>query len=143
VQEISSQKASESRLRVFVCYAHRDERWAKWISDHLAISGFDVWRDVEALPAAESWTNAMDQALRKSDLVVAVMSPAFFESEWAQTETAAAAAKNMPIIPVLIEPCKVRGFLSYLNWADLTKDREGGMQHVIEAASHLGAPAGG
>jgi hypothetical protein len=71
------------------------------------------------------------------------MSPAFFESQWAQTETAAAAAKKMPIIPVMIEPCKVSGFLSYLNWADLTKDREGGMQDVIEAASQLWAPAGG
>ena len=87
--------------------------------------------------------HAIDQALRDSNLVVAVMSPAFFESEWAQTETAAAAAKKMPIIPIMIEPCKVRGFLSYLNWADLTTDREAGMQHVIEAASYLGAPAGG
>ncbi|MBZ5621629.1 MAG: toll/interleukin-1 receptor domain-containing protein [Acidobacteriia bacterium] len=124
MQENSSQKAPESQPRVFVCYAHRDERWAKWISNYLGVRGFDVWRDVEALPAGASWTNAIDQALSESNLVVAVMSPAFFESEWAQTETAAVAAKKMPIIPVMIEPCKVRGFLSYLNWADLTEDRE-------------------
>jgi hypothetical protein len=87
--------------------------------------------------------DSIDQSLRESNLVVALMSPAFFESDWAQTETAWAAAKKMPVIPVMIEPCEVRGFLSYFNWADLTKDREGGMQRVVEAVSRLGEPVVG
>jgi hypothetical protein len=47
----------------------------------------------------------------------------------------------VPIIPVMVEPCEVQGFLKNYNWADLTSDRDSGLQAVIRAAEHLPAQA--
>ncbi len=62
--------------------------------------------------------------IEKSDVVLAILSPSYFQSAWCQQETAAAAASKVPIIPVMVEPCEVQGFLKNYNWADLTSDLE-------------------
>jgi hypothetical protein len=135
-------KTIPEHRRIFVCHAAHDRSWAEWISDYLLGHGFDVWRDDVAIPAGESWLVSIGQALRQSNVMIAVMSPAFFKSEWAQTETASAAAMKMPIIPVMVEQCEIKGLLSFINCADLTKDRDAGMLRVVEAARQLGAQSG-
>jgi hypothetical protein len=70
---------------------------------------------------------------------LAVLSPNYFQSAWSQQETAAAAASKVSIIPVLVEPCEVQGFLRNYNWADLTFDRDSGLREVIRAAEQLPA----
>lgn len=51
-------------------------------------------------------------------------------------EVVYAATRKIPIIPVLIEPCKVEGLLSYSNSADLT-NRSDVLRRLIEAVDHL------
>jgi hypothetical protein len=43
------------------------------------------------------------------------------------------------IIPVMVEPCEVRGFLKFYHFADLTSDRDSELQAVIQAAEQLPA----
>lgn len=93
--------------------------------------------DVASLPTSASLWQGIDEALARSSAVVVLMSPAYFQSEWAQRETASAAALKIPIIPALIEKCEVTGFLSLLNWANLTEDRERGLIALTEATKHF------
>jgi hypothetical protein len=45
----------------------------------------------------------------------------------------------VPVIPVKVEPCEVRGILANYIWADLTADRERGLRAVLEAVERLPA----
>ena len=128
-----------SKNSVFISYARRDKQWAEWLGERLAKHGFRIWTDTTSVPAGESFFAELNKTIEKSDVVLALMSPDYFRSAWCQQETAAAAASKVPIIPVLVEPCEVQGFLRYYNWADLTSDPDSGLRAVIQAAEHLPA----
>lgn len=81
----------------------------------------------------------LKRTIESSDVVLVILSPGYFQSTWCQQETAVAAASRVPIIPVLVEPCEVQGFLQYYNRADLTSDRDSGLRAVIQAAEQLPA----
>jgi hypothetical protein len=91
------------------------------------------------VPAGESFIAELNKTIEKSDVVLVLLSPNYFQSAWCQQETAAAAASKEPIIPVMVEPCEVQGILRFYNWADLTTDRDSGLRAVIQAAERLPA----
>jgi hypothetical protein len=126
-----------SRNQVFISYARRDRRWAEWLGDRLAKHGFRIQTDTTSVPTGASFIAELNKTIEKSDVVLAILSPSYFRSAWCQQETAAAAAGKVPIIPVLVEPCEVQGFLRNYNWADLTSDRDSGLRAVIQAAERL------
>lgn len=125
--------------QVFISYARKDRCWAEWLGEGLSKHGFQIWTDTTSVPTGESFIAELGKIIEKSDLVLAIMSPSYFQSAWCQQETAVAAASKVPIIPVLVEPCEVQGFLRNYNWADLTSDRDSGLRAVIQAAERLPA----
>jgi hypothetical protein len=125
-----------SNNNVFISYAHRDKEWAQWLGERLGKRGFRIWTDA-TVPTGESFIAALNRTIEESGVVLALLSPNYFRSTWCQQETATAAASKVPIIPVLVEPCEVQGFLQYYNLADLTSDRDSGLRAVIQAAEHL------
>jgi hypothetical protein len=125
--------------QVFISYARSDRRWAEWLEERLAKHGFQVWADTTMVPTGESFIAELNKMIEKSDILLALLSPSYFQSAWCQQETAAAAASKVPIIPVLVEHCEVQGFLKNYNWADLTSDRDSGLRAVIQAAERLPA----
>ena len=125
--------------QVFISYARKDRRWAEWLGERLSKHGFQIWTDTTSVPTGESFIAELGKMIEKSDLVLAILSPSYFESTWCQQETAVAAASKVPIIPVLVEPCDVQGFLRNYNWADLTSDANSGLRAVIQAAEQLPA----
>ena len=128
-----------SKTNVFISYARRDKQWAEWLAERLGKHGFRIWTDATSVPTGESFIAELNRTIEKSDVVLALLSPSYFQSAWCQQETAAAAASRVPIIPVLVEPCEVQGFLRNYNWADLTSDRDSGLREVIRAAEYLPA----
>jgi len=128
-----------SKINVFISHASRDKQWAEWLGERLVKHGFRIWTDATSVPTGESFIAELNRTIEKSDVVLALLSPAYFQSAWCQQETAAAAVSKVPIIPALVEPCEVQGFLRYYNWADLTSDRDSGLRAVIQAAERLPA----
>lgn len=124
---------------VFISYARSDRRWALWLGDRLSKQGFEIFMDTTSVPTGQSFIAELNKVIESSDLVLALLSPSYFQSVWCQQENAAAAAGKVPIIPVLVEPGEVQGFLKNYNWADLTSDRESGLSAVIQAAERLPA----
>jgi hypothetical protein len=127
-----------SKPNVFISYASRDKRWAELLGDRLGKHGFRISTDSQSVPPGESFIAELNRTIEKSDLLLVILSPNYFQSTWCQQETAVAAASKVPIIPVLVEPCEVQGILRYYNVADLTSDRDSGLRTVLEAAEHLG-----
>ncbi len=123
--------------QIFISHSTRDSDWADWIDFQLKSRGFRVWRDLTSIRTGQSFIAELNKAIEESDVMVVLMSPDYFTSAWTKQEVDFAAAKKIPIIPVLIKPCKVQGLLEYYNWADLTSDRDIGLHRVIEAVEHL------
>lgn len=128
-----------SRNNVFISYARGDKHWADWLAERLSSRGFLISTDATSVPTGASFIAELNRTIENADVVLALLSPNYFQSTWRQQETAAAAASRVPIIPVLVEPCEVQGFLKYYNWADLTSDRDRGLRVVIQAAEQLPA----
>ena len=124
---------------VFISPAHGDKQWADWLGKRLVKHGFRIWTDSASVPTGESFIAELNRTIEKSDVVLALLSPNYFQSAWCRQETAVAAASKVPIIPVLVEPCEVQGFLRNYNWADLTSDRDSGLRAILQAAEHLPA----
>src|SRR5579872_7486127 len=57
---------------VFISYAHQDgAALAEQLHRDLALRGWDVWLDAGRLTAGASWTVEIEQALDRSDFVLA------------------------------------------------------------------------
>ena len=123
--------------RVFISYASKDRQWAEWLEERLRRIGFDIWTDATSVPVGESWIAELSKTIKKSDILLAVLSPNYFQSTWCQRETEIAAVNKIPVIPVMVERCEVQGILQYYQYADLTSDRESGFRAVVAAAEHM------
>ncbi|ETX06538.1 toll/interleukin-1 receptor domain-containing protein [Candidatus Entotheonella palauensis] len=122
---------------VFMSYSHADREWAELIRKFLVKQGFDVMMGVYSIGVGDSFIHEMERAIEDADIVLILMSPQYFASKWTYNELALAATKEIPLIPVMIEPCEVSGLLSIYHHADLTSDREAGLRLIAEAISRL------
>lgn len=121
---------------VFLNYASKDKEWADWLRTQFRGQGFQVW-DPKDTSVGESFIHELIKTIEKADVLVALMSPNYFQSQWCDAQTAIAAAKRVPVIPALIEPCEVSGYLALLTAADLTVDRYRGLERLISGVRHF------
>ncbi len=100
----------------FISYTSADRPWAEWIAWTLEEAGYQVRVQAWDFGAGSNFVLAMDDAARVSRRTVAVLSPAFFESEFAGAEWAAAfradpTGKDRKLLPVRVRECNVGGLL--------------------------------
>jgi hypothetical protein len=95
---------AEFRYRAYISYSHADERWAAWLQRALESyrvpgrlttrSGVDglprriapVFRDREDLSTAHSLSDSLLTALRESECLIVICSPAAAASRWVNEE---------------------------------------------------------
>lgn len=82
-----AQRRRAPRLRVFVSYAHANFSLWERLKIHLAILEnarlIDHWSD-RKIPPGKEWDGKIRQELREADIVVVLLSPAFFASKYIQ-----------------------------------------------------------
>src|SRR4051794_20708853 len=97
-----------ARRDFFVSYAGVDRPWAAWIASVLEAGGYSVELDVWDWPVGASFARAMNEALRRADRLVLVMSPAYFDparytgEEWA-AGVILSHADGGKLVPVVVE----------------------------------------
>jgi len=71
-----SSDPSLQRQRIFLSYGHHDAMEpALNLRTELDAAGYDLWQDEKRIRAGRSWTDEIREALRESDLVIALLSP--------------------------------------------------------------------
>ncbi len=91
-----------SRPKVFISYSHRDSsELAHRLLADLAARETDVWLDVERQRGGASWTIEVEQALDRSDVVLALMSEGSYLSDACRAEQLRALRKGKCVIPLL------------------------------------------
>jgi WD40 repeat protein len=94
-----------TQRRVFLSYARKDGQGAALrLRDDLEAAGFQVWQDVQAIRGGTSWTKEIEKGLSWCDTLVAVLTPASYQSEFCRAEQLMALDDGKAVIPVMAAP---------------------------------------
>ncbi len=134
----------------FISYAREDRARAKWICDQLEKAGYSVIFPGRDFGVGSNFVLEMERAVTTSAQTIAVLSPAYFASQYTQPEWAVAfrhdpMGEKGLLIPVLVQPCEAKGFLGSLVRINLIgKDDSEAQKHLLRGvrqALHLHSSA--
>lgn len=106
-----------NQSRIFISYSSKDHQFACKLYDDLLSDRYWVWIDKKHLEEAKEWEPQIDENLRQSKTLIALISSASVESDWVKHEGSMAFALNQLIIPIKIEPFGVYSAADLPIWA--------------------------
>lgn len=131
---------SEKSYDVFLSYSRKDTALMLKARDTLRSAGFRVWTDEALEPGTPSWEAEVEQALRDTLTVVALLSPDSAESEWVRRELAFAEEQKVRILPILVrgEPsAAVPIRLTATQRIDGRTDYDGALARLVNGLNRL------
>jgi|CXWK01.1.fsa_nt_gi hypothetical protein len=118
---------------VFVSYARGDAAVALQLARDLKAAGVEAWIDQVDIAPGAHWDATVEQALRASDRVVLILSPASAQSSNVMDEVSFAIDEGKRVLPVLVQPCEVPMRLRRLQFIDFTADRAAALARLLQA----------
>ncbi|MBI1394336.1 MAG: TIR domain-containing protein [Betaproteobacteria bacterium] len=94
---------ADRKLRVFVSYSRQDFRRADELVGVLEADGFEVTLDTRDLPFGERWQDELDHFIRRSDIVVWLVSRASIASRWCRWELERVTEHGKRLFPIFVE----------------------------------------
>lgn len=100
-------------MKLFISYSHKDEDYHRRLVPHLNKlrdeGRIEPWDDRKIL-AGQDWDEKIARQLENADMVVCLLSPNFFESEYIREKEIPKAVEraerhDLVIVPVLLEAC--------------------------------------
>ena len=70
------------RMQVFISHSSKDALVARRLAHRLSEAGFNVWLPEDEILPGDNWAKKIGQALEDSELMVVLVTPHAFESEW-------------------------------------------------------------
>ena len=133
----------EKLRQVFISYSYRDKVIAHRIAEDLSTKDIPVWIDEREIKIGESIIQKIDEGLKNSSCVLALLSKHSIVSPWVQREFSLAYSARIEgaqsiIIPVLVgklSPSQVPTFLRNIRWIDLSTDYKSGIEDLIKFLS--------
>jgi hypothetical protein len=115
---------SPDKVDVFISYTGRDRTWAIWLDFILREADYTTIVQEYDFPVGKSFLAAMDEALKQSQLLVCLLSPAYLASRWCAEEWQTGLLKDK-LFPLLIARCELDGLLAPRSYLDLVGLSEG------------------
>src|SRR5690242_971619 len=106
------EKMIEQSIKVFISYAHEDERLCKELDKHLALLKrqkiIDVWHERD-ISAGTEWEQEIDRHLNTAQIILLLISADFLASDYCysiemQRALARAERNEAYVIPILLRP---------------------------------------
>lgn len=126
---------------LFVSYARNDETFARWLVKNLRNRGANVWLDVDSIPLAIKWQDAIQQALDSSQAMLVIISPDSMQSKNVGDEWQYYHSVNRPIIPILLKIPEAFPFqLMHIQRIDFSQEeqREESLHRLEDLLQKLG-----
>lgn len=116
--------SSEPHVDFFISYNSHDEKWAVWIAWILEKEGFECKLQAWDFRPGANFVLEMQKASISSQRTIAVLSPAYLDSQFAAPEWAVEFArdpqgKKRRLVPVRVEECNPEGLLGPIVYIDL------------------------
>lgn len=106
------------KRRVFISYSRTDgTATAESLRELLHQAGCEVWLDTSNIRGGASWSKAIEAELNGCDVLVAVLTPASYVSEFCRSEQIGALDEGKVVIPLLaVAGTPVPIYLKSRNW---------------------------
>ena len=107
---------------IFISYARKDGReLALRLRGDLIERGHDVWLDTAEIEGGASWSNAIEAAIDRCDVALALLSTGSYHSEICRAEQLRSLRKGKRVIPLLVQSNSERPLhLEHLNYRDFS-----------------------
>lgn len=127
----------------FISYNKADHDWAVWIAHTLENAGYTTVLEAWDFRPGQNFAVEMQNALTRSDRVIAVLSPDYFRGEFAFAEWASAFGDDPTgargrLVPVMVRECAPQGLLSTIIHVSLV-----GLEQAAAGSRLLGGLAAG
>ena len=73
-------------MQVYISHASQDRALAKELAKRLSQAGLDVWNPYDEIYPGDNRAKLIGQALEDSDLMLVLITPGAFDSEWLRSE---------------------------------------------------------
>ena len=108
----------------FISYNQADRAWAEWIAWQLEEAGYTTILEAWDFRPSENFPIKINEAIRESERLVAVLSPDYVTSNFAAAEWAAAFARDPKgekgiLLPVRVRECDLKGLFDGIIHVDL------------------------
>jgi hypothetical protein len=130
---------TESGKDFFISYNHKDRAWAEWIAWTLEEEGYSTVIQAWDFLPGKNFALEMKKALTTARRVIAVLSPNYLGSKYAQAEWAAAFTRDPTgeariLVPVRIAPVELSGLDAAIVHIDLSTKQEAESRELLITA---------
>ncbi len=117
---------NQERRDFFISYTGSDRQWAEWIAFQLEEAGYTLFIQAWDFRPGSNFVAEMDNAAKRAEQTLLVLSPAYLESDFAFAEWATAfrsdpKGTHRRLLPVRIQPVEVDGLLGAVVFIDLVQ----------------------
>ena len=133
--------AVEAKYDFFVSYTSVDEPWAKWLAVQLEKAGYTTVLQAFDFRPGQDFVRAMQDAAASAERTIAVLTPAYTDSKFGQSEWGVAFAKDPTgelrlLIPIRVKPGPVPELLRTRIFIDVVGvDEETARSRVLAGVS--------
>ena len=138
--------AAERAVRdFFISYTGVNRPWAEWIAVELERAGYSTVLQAWDFRPGTDFMHKMQEATTSAQRTIAVLSPAYFGSDFSEAEWRSAFVKDPTgelglLVPVRVQPCEPPGLLASRVYADLVGADEVAARKRLLAAVDPGQP---
>jgi tetratricopeptide (TPR) repeat protein len=131
-------KGPQGQVDFFISYTSSDRAWAEWIAWQLKEAGSEVVLQAWDIVPGLDFVHEMQKATTTADRTLAVLSPAYFTSQFGEAEWRVAFANDPTgeqrrLIPIRVVDFKPPGLLATRIYIDLVgKDRQAARTALLE-----------
>ena len=111
---------------IFVSYGRADSQpLAIRLRDDLQAMGYSVWLDLDDIAGGANWSKKIEDAIAHCHVMLALMSPHSYQSQWCRAEQLRATRMGKRIIPLYVIPgTDVPLHLEHLNYLDFSTTQQ-------------------
>ena len=126
----------EIERKVFLSYKREDQSFASKLKADLEAEGIFSWIDVNGIQPGLNWDHEVEQALKKAEIVLVLLTPDSVTSANVMDEVSYALSSKKRVIPVMVRNCEVPFRLHRRQRIDLTSDYSTGLKQLIETINN-------
>ena len=99
---------------LFISYSRKDYEFAEFLEQELSEKFHIVWRDTSSILGGNEWEKEIKKALNTSYAVIVICTEASIDAKWVrfEIEFAQNLRRDIPIIPISLDNCRIPEFLS-------------------------------
>ena len=109
-----------SVAHAFLSHSSKDKEFVRELYRCLTRDGVTCFFDEESIEWGANFVLSLERAIDTCDKFVAVLSPHFVQSKWAELERTATMAGEAKILPLLLAPCDLPRFLKPIQSMDVS-----------------------